>query len=561
MEKKSHIIIMRNVGMDSIVECTGRDHSKVIKISSVFWALLLFVLTSILFAQDNYVFGPSILVNDDPPGTHYHATTQRSIACQDDTLFLVWRDDRYGNASWYNSRVFFSKSTNAGNTWLPNLMISQDDDTLWGYLPHVALDSYGNIYCAYNVVNPNTWNRDICFVKSTDGGISFTVPIIVNDSVVIMWQGNCALAVDSSGQNVYIVWEDRRNEYDEDIYMAHSSDGGLSFNAAVRLNDDIGSYSQWYPVVACDISGQFVYAAWMDGRDGIVHGWDVYFARSTDYGQTFETNYPVNDTATTGNTVQGYPSMYYQNGIIYAVWRDERDDYSVYFAKSTDGGVTFGSNIRVPDDVDAVGAYPSVTADESSHVYIVWEDHRDLGTYMMDIYFSFSKDSGLTFEENVLVNDHLGVPSAWDMYPSVCVNNNGDVFVCWDSDRNDPYGNRDIFFASGMYVGVMENTESQYATSFYCFPNPFRFRLNIQLNFSTDRRGGDYNDGKGDIIICDVGGRIVKTIALSASSKLLFSSIVWDGTDNYGDVVPTGVYFLQLQYDHFCSAKKVIKIK
>lgn len=169
--------------------------------------VILFIITAInfLIAQDNYEFGPSIIVNDDTPGIHDHYTTQRAIACRGDTIYLVWRDDRYEVSLDNNAQIFFSKSTNAGNTWSPNMMISQGWDTLHCILPHLALDASGNIFIAYNSKSDNDSDRDIYFTKSSNGGSSFTPPIMVNDSIVVKWQTNCACAMDSSGQNVYVV--------------------------------------------------------------------------------------------------------------------------------------------------------------------------------------------------------------------------------------------------------------------------------------------------------------------------------------------------------------------
>ena len=69
---------------------------------------LIFVLPLILFAQ-NHQFRSSIIINDDPPGTYFHATTQRSIACRGDTVYLVWRDDRYGSPLWWGIQGYSSK--------------------------------------------------------------------------------------------------------------------------------------------------------------------------------------------------------------------------------------------------------------------------------------------------------------------------------------------------------------------------------------------------------------------------------------------------------------------
>ncbi|MCK4672611.1 T9SS type A sorting domain-containing protein [candidate division WOR-3 bacterium] len=518
---------------------------------------MFLIFPLILLAQDNYVFGPSIMVNDDAPGAKFHVTTQRSIGCRGDTIYLVWRDDRFGNPLWYNSRVFFSKSTDAGDTWSPNLMISVDSDTLWGSRPHLTLDALGNIYIAYRLKNDNTDNQDIYFTKSTDGGDSFSSPIMVNDSVEVLYQDDCAIAVDSSGQNVYIVWEDKREPlYEVDIYFAHSTDGGTSFLPSMRVNDD-DSAMQWHPVITCDETGQNVYVAWMDNRDTL-HGWDVYFSRSTDYGQTFEPNYLISDTTTTGGTVQGYPSIYYKNDIIYLVWRDQSNGYCVQFAKSTDNGLSFGPQVLVPDDPDAYGGYPSISADDSGKVCVVWKDARDYITYGHDIYFAFSSDKGQSFNQNVLVNDHLGVVDAQDNGATICVNESGKVFVAWRSDRNDqPYGNSDIYFARGTYVGIEEDAGrlTPDAIRLDVYPNPFSKLINISFGVGMSSEGMELT-----IKIYDVSGRLVKNLSLPTVYSLV-PTVVWRGDDDFGHKMPVGIYFIELMRGEDRYVKKVIKIE
>lgn len=515
---------------------------------------MIFILPLFLFAQNNYVFGPSIIVNDDPPGTHFHATTQRSIACRGDTVYLVWRDDRYETGLDRNARIFFSKSGDAGNIWSPNLMISHNWDSLGFFLPHMTLDGNGNIYVAYCSASDNNNDRDIYFTKSTDGGVSFTPPIMVNDSTVVQWQTFCACAVNSSGQNVYVVWEDRRNlQYRDDIYLARSTDGGLSFLPSVRVNDDTVSVYQWFPVVVCDESGQNVYVAWEDFRDTL-YGANVYFARSTDYGQTFGPNYCVNDTISTGSTNQRVPSIYCRNNVILLAWRDERDSYCLYFTKSTDGGLSFGNNVRVPDNPNAYGYNPSITANDSGVIFVVWEDNREYSSYGTDIYFSFSRDSGQTFKPNVRVNDHLGNLSAWDFVPSVCANQMGRVFVTWSSDRNDPaHSDFDIYFAGGSYIGIHECANSKLSScDVHCYPNPFR----EQATISCVIRGKREIDRAITVKVYDAAGRLVKCFTSGIRDELV---ILWDGTNDYSRSVPAGVYFVEVINDKDKCVEKVIK--
>jgi hypothetical protein len=288
----------------------------------------------------------------------------------------------------------------------------------------------------------------------------------------------------------------------------------------------------------------------MDQRDTL-HGWDVYFSRSTDYGQTFAANYPINDTVTTGSTPQDYPSMYYKNDMIHASWHDGRDGYAVYSAVSTNNGLSFGTNVRVADDANARGYYSSISVDDSANVYIAWSDYRDFSTYGHEIYFAFSADSGQTFEENVLVNDHQGIINAWDWDPSICVNDSGKVFVAWSSTRNDPsFTNFDIYCATGTYVGIEEYRRSQVVTHVHCYPNPFHQIMAI--SFQSSVTGIPI-----DIKIYDTAGRLVKLYSVSSAEF----SIPWDGRDENGKAVPAGVYFIQLGSSSTNVTKKVVKIE
>jgi len=516
--------------------------------------LIVLIFPLILPAQDNYVFGPSIRVNDDSAGSCYHGTTRRSIACKGDTVHLAWTDDRNGSPLWDNSRIYFSKSIDAGNTWSPNMMVSLDLDTLFCRNQSIALDYFSNIYVAYGGFSQNDNDRDVYFTKSTDGGSSFTPSIMVNDSTVVKWQVLGSIAVDSGGQYVYVVWEDSRNGHDEDIYLARSTDGGMSFLPSVRVNDGVDSADQWYPVIACDNSGQYVYVAWMDFRDTL-YGAGVYFCRSTDYSQTFGVNYRVNDTISTA----GWPSIYYKSGIIYCAWRDSREDHYIYFNKSTDGGISFGDDVGVRDSTTGAGMYPSIAADDSGRIYVVWEDSRTFGSTGYDIYFSFSDDSGTTFKPDVRVNDLLGISNAWDRSPAVAVNHEAQVFVAWCSDRNGIL-NYDIYFATGNYVGIQEFYDSKPAITLMCYPNPFREKTTLKFQIPSTK----YQiNSKSQITlkIYNSIGQLVKVFSLPTAYSLVSTVISWNGDDRKGHQVPAGIYFVELVSDNKKYVKKVVKIE
>ncbi len=134
-------------------------------------------------------------------------------------------------------------------------------------------------------------------------------------------------------------------------------------------------------------------------------------------GATFSTNVRVNDV-TTYHQVNASVAVG-SDGSIHVVWEDYRaghHDSDIYYAKSTDGGNTFGSSVRVTDNL-GVGSkqkFPSVAISENFWIHVVWTDMRDIGLLLDDrIYYSRSENGGLTFSTNEVISEGTW---DWDEY-------------------------------------------------------------------------------------------------------------------------------------------------
>ncbi|MDD2889617.1 MAG: right-handed parallel beta-helix repeat-containing protein [bacterium] len=71
------------------------------------------------------------------------------------------------------------------------------------------------------------------------------------------------------------------------------------------------------------------------------------------------------------------------------------------------------------------------------------------------------------------------------------------------------------------------------------YPNPFVG--NTVINYSPP----DYMNSYSHLTICDISGKIVKSIS-AIHSPTSIAKINWDGKDNSGRVLPAGVYFIRL---------------
>ncbi len=84
-----------------------------------------------------------------------------------------------------------------------------------------------------------------------------------------------------------VIWNDQLLG-DADILAIRSSDGGDTWSVPVRVNDDAAGALQFFPWIAIDGAGD-VHVVWYDRRHDNVD-LDVYYAASTDGGVTFGAN-------------------------------------------------------------------------------------------------------------------------------------------------------------------------------------------------------------------------------------------------------------------------------
>jgi hypothetical protein len=150
---------------------------------------------------------------------------------------------------------------------------------------------------------------------------------------------------------------------------------------------------------------------------------------------------------TTGRQVNPY-LVAGGNGVVISIWEDARNgeilDRDIFLRYSTNGGLTWGGEIRVNDDpAGANQLNPAAAMSDNGHLLVVWQDFRS-GNY--DIYAQQFQLNGPTLSrvgDNVLVaSDSVGEEQ---INPNIAVDETGGFHVVWQDKRN---GNYDIFATS-----------------------------------------------------------------------------------------------------------------
>jgi BNR/Asp-box repeat len=222
-------------------------------------------------------------------------------------VYLAWtRFDEYGSPDpQCHSHIYFSRSADGGKTFSMPFRISDaagdcldSDNTVEGAVP--AVGPRGEVYVVW--AGP----LGLVFDKSTDGGLTFGKDEVVGRmpggwdfSVAGLDRANGmpVTGVDlSAGPNkgtLYVNWIDERNG-DPDVFVASSRDGGGTWSAPVRVNDDAlkNGKAQFFTWLSVDSSDGSVNVAFYDRRDTAGTLTALTLARSTDGGRTF-VNYKI----------------------------------------------------------------------------------------------------------------------------------------------------------------------------------------------------------------------------------------------------------------------------
>jgi hypothetical protein len=202
-----------------------------------------------------------------------------------------------------------------------------------------------------------------------------------------------------------------------------------------RVNDHLDSVSQAEDRPALEAVGDSIYLAWQDTRYD--NRGDIFFARSTDAGQTWGPSIQVNDDAP--GVEQSSPYLAARGDQVYLVWHDERERSAgdVYFAHSTDGGLSWSANSRVNHAFSVAGA-PSIAVGADTRLHVSWAASTTL------IYTNRSTDAGQSWGENVLAggvdmspgNTFSGYPA-----PGIATDESGAVYLAWWDARNGFHDN------------------------------------------------------------------------------------------------------------------------
>jgi hypothetical protein len=266
-----------------------------------------------------------------------------------DNLYVIWHND---------APVFIGRR--AGGSWQAPIQVSGAETTGTGIGGDVKTNSAGVVFGTW----PDTGSRAIWTVRSTNGGVSYGVPVKVANTFgsfdigipadafrrVLIYASTGAFK-DAAHDAVYVTWTDLSgapgctvpaNEPNFNpastcktrIWFARSSDGGATWSAPVSINDQPSLDDQFFPWLNVDPSTGALGVVYYDtvGDPGRRKA-DVWYQSSFDGGQTWRsplklTSAPSDETignADFGNQYGDYIGLSGYAGRFFPSWTDRRN--------------------------------------------------------------------------------------------------------------------------------------------------------------------------------------------------------------------------------------------
>ncbi|MFH2142338.1 MAG: sialidase family protein [Bacteroidota bacterium] len=370
---------------------------------------------------------PNIQVND-LDSADASPDGYKSITVIDDTVYVVWTDKRNNHIP----NIFFSKSIDGGQSFSTDIQVYNGPDSIGHVAPSVAVDEWGVIYVAWTALSNNDQYWNIWMAKSVDGGSSFQTPQIITNTNSFFLP-----SVGLFNNNIYVFYADLAGYPYADYYFSRSVNGGASFETPVQVNDVpcVSEVSDFISAMTVDASGN-IYLAWVDGRRTNSHG-DICFAKSTNNGVSFSSNVIVNDISSIyADSVQYMPSIAVGSANkVYITFTDQRlgnDDWPsnrVYLSVSDDGGSTFAPEVLLAGH-DDICKFHDITASTNDKISVAI--CSNVVPYGWAIWLFESFDGGINFAAPVALCDTLN-NSYSDL--RMFMTSDENVYAVWKDER------------------------------------------------------------------------------------------------------------------------------
>jgi hypothetical protein len=426
----------------------------------------------------------------------------------EENSIVMWRNDGGDPISW-TEQVVGSYFYSAHSVYATDIDGDQDNDIVGAaYSGEIA-------WWRNNGGDPIAWTKQVITV-----GFDEAHEVFAED---VDGDGHIDVLGAASASNVFAWW---RNDGSDPInWTQHVIDDNSNTPKSVCAADLDGD--QDIDVAGASILDDKVTWWRNDGGDPIT--WTEFVVNDRFYGA-----HRVQAVDIDGDgDIDLLGAAYFENEI--AWWRNDGGDPINWWEQQIGAGMTraciaFATDLDGDSDMDVLG-----TAQNRNQ--LAW----------------WRNDGGdpIIWTKYVIDNDFYRV---WPLYacdldgdqkPDVMAGSsyNGTNEVKWWKNNLDP-------------SGIRTDPDVSLPTAFSLsqnYPNPFNPRTTISFNLS--------KPVKVELSVFDIKGRLIRILSNEKIWETGFHKISWDGTDNLGRRVCSGIYIYRIRTENSCESRKMVLLK
>ncbi|MCK4233477.1 SBBP repeat-containing protein [candidate division WOR-3 bacterium] len=396
----------------------------------------------------------------------------------------------------------------------------------------IVVDAYGNVYVAAFCVTPEAEYR---LIKYDDFG-----NIIWERSYSQPYIEFPVLAIDNQN-NIFIAGASWRNYPSAEYIVIKYDETGTEL--WMKFYNSPADSTDFINAIAVDDSG-YVYVT---GQSlGIGCGFDyVTIKYDNDGNQLWVERYngPGNgDDRANAIAVDNFGNVYVAGG--------SEGDYAT--VKYNSAGIEQWV-VRYNGSGSGSSRSNSMVIDSACNVYVTGGSEGDYATV---------KYNSAGTEQWVVRYNGLG--NGTDEAYSIAIDGSNNVYVAGKSmGSGTDYDYATIKYVQGTGIEEEDGSEMEVRGSLLLTvtPNPFSSEVRIQI--SEVGRKSDICPLTSDLYlhIYDISGRVVKNFSLPTAYSILPTVFTWDGRDELGNEVQSGVYFCKLKSNRIERMCRIILLR
>jgi hypothetical protein len=494
------------------------------------------------------------------------------ITGQDNTAILVFDDIREG--AGFNNMYAYRISPDGSFLW-GNDGVELSNNYYYEYFSKAIVTENGNyIFAWYRCYNEHSCKNSVVIQKvSPDGELVWDNELEIINSDTTYWRPQL---VPAENDNFIVVWFKTVRVglymYFNYIYaQKFDSDGNEVWPSIVPVCDldTLANCLPFYiyPVVKSDNNNGF-FVCWSDSR--------LDYIRNHTYVQYIDANgntsWTENGLLASLNTSlnQVSPEIEYipASDELYVFWKktDEANFSGMFGQKFSISGQRMWSDtgqVFEPLLYDPLGDYCYINAKLSPENDILVTYQKDTSYIDQKGRAPYNKIMAMRVDESgqFVWEDKKIVMSSYrssKIEMTACKISNNQCIAVWIDDRPDLFLPGKLYAQNiqlngelGSSIGI-NDFDQTLIPSLQMYPNPFNPPTTISFSI--------HKAGLAELSIYNIKGQKVRSL-FNEEFEIGTHEVVWDGTDNAGKQVSSGIYLYKLNTYNYSEIKKCVLLK